>query len=163
MHVEPLEPISAADQQARVARVDAIARGMGFVGTVAYRHVATSSGGAQYGMGPTVDQDVLIVYAEAFRRDAVRDDFSLEAIIAHERGHQLIYRHDRLRRNAPREMSSVTEEVLASLLGSLVVSRVRDREDLVAKAIVELLDRGLSLTDASRRIQELLMYLEEIL
>jgi len=49
------------------------------------------------------------------------------------------------------------------LLGSLVVSHVRDREDLVAKAIAGLLDRGWSLTDASRRIQELLLYLEEIL
>jgi hypothetical protein len=133
------------------------------VGKVEYRHVATSSGGAQYGMAPTIEQDVLIVYAEAFRRDVAGDDFSLEAIIAHERGHQLVCRHERLRRNAPREMTAVTEEILASLFGSLLARRLGDREDLVAKAILELLDRGLPLKDASRRIQELLVYLEGIL
>ncbi len=72
-------------------------------------------------MGSTIEQDVLVLYPAAWRRDADPDDFSLEAIIAHERGHQLVWRHDRLRRNMPSGMSEVTEEVLASLITHLRV------------------------------------------
>ena len=111
--------------------------------------MATSSGGAQYGIGPTVEQDVLVVYAEAFRRDAAGDDFSLAAIIAHECEHQVILRNERLRRNLPADMSATTEEVLASLVGALLLEDVREREDLVTKAIVELSERGMPLPTAS--------------
>lgn len=163
MHQEPPAPISAKEQSARSARVITIARGLGFVGTVEYRHVATRSGGAQYGIGPTIDSDALIVYAEAFRRAAAGDDFSLEAIIAHERGHQLVFRHERLRRSLPRSISLVTEEILASLVGSLVVKNLHDSEDLVAKALGELLGCGIRLAEASRRIREVLTYLESVL
>jgi hypothetical protein len=34
-------------------------------------------------MGPDIQQDVLVVFAEAFRRSAAGDDFTVEAIIAH--------------------------------------------------------------------------------
>src|SRR5438046_170912 len=88
-------------------------------------------GGAQYGMAPIIEQDLLLVYADAFRRDAAGDDFSLPAIIAHERGHQVLCRHERLRRNTPQEMSSATEEVLASLIGALISDDSRDGEMLV--------------------------------
>ncbi len=83
MHDDAPEPISAAEERARLARVDAVARRLDFVGRVEYRHVSTRSGGAQYGMGATVEGDLLVVYPEAFRRDSAPDDFSLEAIIAH--------------------------------------------------------------------------------
>jgi hypothetical protein len=59
MQNEPPDPISEPEQQARQARVEAIARRLGFIGRIEYRHVATSSGGAQYGIGPTSEQDVL--------------------------------------------------------------------------------------------------------
>jgi hypothetical protein len=155
-----LEGLSAAEHAARLARVSAIARRLGFVGIVEYRH---RSGGAQYGMAPTIEQDSLLVYAEAFRRDAASDDFSLPAIIAHERGHQILCRHERLRRNTPQEMSEATEEVLASLIGALISDDPRDGEMLVLKALSELVDRGMPAADASRRVEKILTYLEAIL
>jgi hypothetical protein len=60
-------------------------------------------------------------------------------------------------------MSDLTEEVLASLVGSLIVKRPADREDLVSKAMVELSDRGMPLVDAVRRVKGLLALLEGIL
>jgi hypothetical protein len=51
---------------------------------VEYRHVYSQTGGAQYGRGNTPEEDLLTVYAEAFERDADPQDFSLEAMIAHE-------------------------------------------------------------------------------
>lgn len=60
---------------------------MGFRGVVEYRHVYSQAGGAQYGLAATEDEDLLIVYAEAFDRDADPEDFALESIGAHERGH----------------------------------------------------------------------------
>jgi hypothetical protein len=80
---------------ARVARV------LGFVGRVEYRHVYSQTGGAQYGRGTVEANDLLTVYAEAFERDANPEDFSLEAILAHERGHQLLARHPRLAKRWP--------------------------------------------------------------
>jgi hypothetical protein len=163
MQHEPPAPILEIEQQARQARVEEIARRFGFIGRVEYRHVATNSGGAQYGTGPSVEQDVLVVYAEAFRRDAAGDDFSLAAIIAHERGHQVILRNERLHRNLPADMSATTEEVLASLVGAMLLEDVREREDLVAKAIVELSERGMPLPTAAQRVRELLTFLEGFL
>jgi|SRR5579884_1858748 len=120
MHDKPPRAISTQQQIARRARVEAIARELGFVGAVEYRHVSTASGGAQYGMASTEVEDLLVVYPIAFERDSDPDDFSLEAIIAHERGHQLVCRHKRLRRNMPDPMSEATEEVLASLVGAVI-------------------------------------------
>jgi hypothetical protein len=163
MPEESPKPISAMEERARLARVRALARALGFVGRVEYRHVTTRSGGAQNGLGPIVAEDLLVVYPEAFRRDADPDDFSLEAILAHERGHQLIYRDDRLRRNIPDEMSSVTEEVLASLLGAIMVKDPRASDDLVLKALFILVEQGMGADEASRRVQEVLKYLEATL
>jgi hypothetical protein len=163
MEEESLQPISATENAARRARAEAIARRVGFVGVVEYRHAISLSGGAQYGMAPTIEQDVLLLYAEAFRRDAAGDDFTLAAIIAHERGHQLLCRHERLRRNIPAAMSAVTEEVLASLIGSLIADDSRDREMLVLKALAELVDRRMPAADARRRVEDILSYLEAVL
>ncbi len=163
MHEKAPQPISAAEHDARLARVVGIAHRLAFVGKVEYRHVSTTSGGAQYGLGPTIEEDLLVVYPEGFRRDAAGDDFSLAAIIAHECGHQILSRHERLRRNTPKPMSAVTEEVLASLVGSTIVGDANDSEALVAKAVAELLDRGMPPTDASQRVRTLLDILEKIL
>jgi hypothetical protein len=163
MHEESPEPISLEEHEARLERVQAIARRLGFVGTVEYRHVYSRSGGAHYGIGPDIGRDVLVVDAEAFRRDAAGDDFSLAAIIAHERGHQLLCRHERLRRILPKEMSATTEELLASLLGSLITDRSRDSEALVMKALAELVGRGMTLAEASRHVEHVLGDLEAVL
>ncbi len=157
------QPISGPEHRARQNRVEAIAHRLGFVGTVEYRHVSTRSGGAQYGMGAAIEKDGLIVYPEAFRRDAAGDNFSLEAIIAHERGHQLLCRHQRLRRNTPKDMSAVIEEVLASLIGSLIVDDPGDGEVLILKALFSLVEGGMPTEEASGRVQEILDYLEAVL
>src|SRR5688572_25061100 len=89
-------PIPPAESRRRRARALREARAVRFVGRVEYRHVYSRSGGAQYGRGAGEGGDVLTVYAEAFDRDADPEDFSLRAILAHERGHQLLARHPRL-------------------------------------------------------------------
>jgi hypothetical protein len=125
-----------------------------FVGRVEYRHVYSQSGGAQYARGVGEAGDVLTVYAEAFDRDANPDDFSLAAIVAHERGHQLLARHPRLaRRFAGSTLAA--EEVLASLLGALVLGPGNDRDTLVAKATVEVLSSGRVPVAAVRLIGDL--------
>src|SRR6266481_6451352 len=102
-------PISAHERSARQRRITQIAHRLGFAGQIEYRHVYSQAGGAQYGLAVAPEYDLLIVYAEAFERDADPDDFSLEAIIAHERGHQLLARHQPLTRNLPPAWSRVSE------------------------------------------------------
>jgi hypothetical protein len=131
-----------------------LARALGFVGRVEYRHVYSQSGGAQYGRGTAAGTDVLLVYAEAFDRDADPDDFSLAAIVAHERGHQVLARHPRLSVLLA-SASPAAEEVLASLLGALVLEPGPDRDALLDKAAFELLSRGATAETAERVIANL--------
>jgi hypothetical protein len=114
-------------------------------------------------MGAAAEEDLVVVYPEAFRRDADPDDFSLEAILAHERGHQVIYRNERLRRNVPEDLSGVAEEVLASLVGGILTNDPRASDDLVLKALFLLVEQGMQPNEASERVQEVLRYLEAIL
>ena len=108
-----------------------------FVGRIEYRHVYSQTGGAQYARGSNADEDLLTVYAEAFERDADPEDFSLEAILAHERGHQLLARHPRIaKRVTAAGISAGSEEILASLLGAMHCHVNADRDALVAKATV---------------------------
>ena len=86
------DPISAEELETRHRRVMSISVDLGFVGSVEYRHVYSRSGGAQYGIGPSADDDIMVLYAEAFERDADPADFNLEALIAHECGHQRLHR-----------------------------------------------------------------------
>jgi hypothetical protein len=136
---------------------------MGFVGRVEYRHVYSQAGGAQYGLAPKPEQDLLVVYADAFERDANPDDFSLEAILAHERGHQLLARHQRLTRNLPPAWSGVTEEIVASLLGSLLAEKEKDQQDLLLKALFEADKQGMAPDRATLLIMELRALLEKTL
>jgi hypothetical protein len=156
-------PISATEQRARQRRVVQVARRLGFLGRVEYRHVYSLAGGAQYGLAAEPNQDLLIVYAEAFERDADPEDFSLEAIFSHERGHQLLARHPPLTRNLPRAWSGVSEEIVASLLGSLLVDKEKDQQDLVLKALFEADKQGLEPDRALLLILELRVLLERIL
>jgi hypothetical protein len=136
---------------------------LGFVGRVEYRHVYSQTGGAQYGRGSTPEEDLLTVYAEAFQRDTDPEDFSLQAIMAHERGHQLLARHPRISRRLGGRISVGSEEILASLLGAMLCDAPMDRDALVAKATVELLNHGEAIDVATRRLQELWTLLEAIL
>ena len=133
-------PIPPDELHRRRARALEAARSVGFVGRVEYRHVYSQSGGAQYGHGAGAGGDLLTVYAQAFERDANPDDFSLRAIIAHERGHQLVARHPDL--SLLRGASPAAEEVLASLLGALALGPGLDRDALVDKATFDVLSAG---------------------
>ena len=154
--------ISAAQLLARENRVLLIAKAFGFVGNVEYRHVYSQTGGAQYGRGSTPGADLLTVYAEAFDRDADPEDFSLEAMIAHERGHQILARHPRLAKRVA-GVSEASEEILASLVGAMICTEDTDRVALYAKAAAELLDHGQNTAAANRQLQELWELLEAIL
>ena len=157
------KPITRAEQEARGKRFIEIGRTLGFVGSMEYRHVYSRSGGGQYCIGPSHDKDVLLLYAEAFERDADPDDFSLEAIIAHECGHQLIQRHGRLKQYVAKTPSLIAEEILASLIGSLITEDVSDRQLLFAKAVAELLKSGVPAVAGVRLATDLRAHLRRIL
>lgn len=157
------QPISKSELTKRLERSTRIGRNLDFEGTIEYRHVYSQAGGAQYGQAASPDEDLLIVYAEAFERDADPDDFSLEAILAHERGNQLLARHERLQRNLPGGWSTGSEEIVASLLGSLIVKDEKDQQDLLLKAIFEAETRGLKTEASVQLIIELRSLLEKIL
>lgn len=148
------QPIGPATARRRRSVALGLARAVGFVGRVEYRHVYSQSGGGQYGRGAEAGRDLLIVYAEAFDRDADPDDFSLAAIIAHERGHQVLARHPRLS-GLLASASPAAEEVLASLLGALALQPGPDRDTLVDKAAFELVSRGATAETAERVITNL--------
>lgn len=97
---------------------------------------------------------MLTVYAEAFERDADPEDFSLEAMLAHERGHQILARHPRIAKRVA-GISEASEEILASLVGAMICNADADRVSLFAKAAAELLDRGQNAESANRQLQEL--------
>lgn len=120
------------------------------------------SGGAHYGRGSSQKVDLLTVTAEAFERDADSEDFSLLAIVAHERGHQIVARHPRLSRRLSGS-SLAAEEVLASLLGALTLGSGFDSDSLVAKATAELLVNGVAPDGAVRLIEELWTTMKELL
>jgi len=155
--------ITPVQSQRRLGRVTAIARSLGFIGKIEYCHVFCQSGGAQYGKGQSSSDDLLIVYAEAFNRDSDPDDFSLDAIIAHECGHQLLARHPRIVKHITKPVSLASEEILASLLGAMICQEQSDRDALLAKATVELVEHGEQLTLAVERLQELWDLLETLL
>src|SRR5689334_11111754 len=131
-------PLTPTALRARRSRVGRLARELGFIGRVEYRHVYSQTGGAQYGRGSVAEEDLLTVYAEAFERDDDPADFSLEAIVAHEPGHHLLARHQRIAKRVAGRISLASEEILASVLGAMIVSSLSDRDALIAKATVEL-------------------------
>ena len=153
----PQEPKELDEDQVarRLARVSRLASAFGFTGQVEYRHAYSQSGGAQFCFGPGSASDLLLVYAEAFERDRDPDDFSLAAIVAHECGHQRLLRNPSLAVIGRKLSGQVFEEVLASLIGSLLVNDSRDAEDLVGKATVDLATIGLSAVSVVRTIEQL--------
>ncbi len=123
-------PISTTELQARRRRISAISVALGFVGHVEYRHVYSRSGGAQYGIGPSVDDDIMVLYAEAFERDADPEDFGLEALIAHECGHQRLHRDSKLRAVLAKFPGERFEEILASVVGAILLDESESAQTL---------------------------------
>jgi hypothetical protein len=156
-------PLSESALQARRARVIAIAQMLGFVGKVEYCHAySDGTGGAQYGQASAENHDLLIVYAKAFDRDADPEDFSLEATIAHETGHQILARHPRIAKRVA-GISRESEEILALLIGAIICSVERDRRALYMKAAGELAERRHSPESIERQLLTLWELLEAML
>lgn len=154
--------LTSGEQRARRRRAARVAQKLGFVGRVEYRHIYSQTGGAQYGRGSSQEADLLTVYAEAFERDADPEHISLEGMIAHECGHQILARHPRIAKRVT-GVSVASEEILASLLGAMICNDDTDRVTLFAKATAELLDRGQSAEAANRQLQKLWDLLEALL
>jgi hypothetical protein len=152
-----------AARRQRLNRVLRIARQLGFEGKVEYRHVYSGAGGAQYGQATTIESDLLIVYAEAFERDDNPDDFSLTAILAHERGHQLLARHPRIVKHVAGRISDASEEILASVLGVILCQDELDRDCLMLKATLALAEYGESPDVAYQNLEALKNLLEALL
>ena len=148
-------PISAQEKRRRLERIRRLAKEQGFEGHVEYHHMLSATGGAQYRIGATASGDRLLVFVEAFERDADPVDFSLEAILAHERGHQLLIRHARLSLLVARASSVASEEILASLVGSLLANKPEDRQDLFSKALAEAITYGMESAQAARLLHDL--------
>ena len=149
------QPIGPVETRRRRSVALRLARAVGFVGHLSSAGTSiVSPAGAQCGRGSEAGTDLLTVYAEAFDRDANPDDFSLSAMIAHERGHQIFARHPRLSVLLA-SASPAAEEVLASLLGALVIEPGQDRDTLVDKAAFELVNRGATAEMAERVITNL--------
>jgi hypothetical protein len=155
-------PLSPEEQRARQRQAARVARQLGFVGRVEYRHIFSQTGGAQYGRGSSQEADLLTVYAEAFERDAHPEDFSLEAMIAHECGYQILARHPRIAKRVA-GVSRASEEILASLLGAMICNSDTGRDSLYAKAAADLIDCGKSADAVTRQLQELWDLLEALL
>ncbi len=156
-------PLSSSQLRARVERVGRIANELGFTGAVEYRNVYSKSGGAQYGRGRNEEYDQLIVYAEAFDRDANPEDFSLTAIIAHERGHQILARHPRIAKWVEGKISEASEEILAAVIGSILCKDETDQDNLMLQATAILSDHGEMADVAMQRIQYFRALFEELL
>jgi hypothetical protein len=156
------DAIPPAEIRRRRARAVRLARSLGFVGRIEYRHVYAPTGGAQYGRGVDEGSDLLWLSAEAFERDAAGDDFSLRAIIAHERGHQVLARHPRFAGRMA-DMPSAAEEMLASLIGAWLVGAGADRDMLIDKAAADLLTAGAAPATTERQIKRWWELLEELL
>jgi hypothetical protein len=106
---------------------------------------------------------LIVVYAEAFDRDRDPRDFSLEAIIAHECGHQHLLRNRDLAPITTRLSGGIYEEILASLIGSRLVGRARDAEHLAWKPAHDLATVGLAPDAIARTIEQLRAVLKEVL
>jgi hypothetical protein len=72
-------------------------------------------------------------------------------------------RHPRISQRVKGRISAASEEILASLLGAMIGAVEADRDALMAKATVELLDHGETVEVAIRRLQELWDLLGELL
>jgi hypothetical protein len=161
-HLEP-RPISASEHRNRLRRANRSARRFGFTGRVEYRQAYSRTGGAQYCIGPSAEDDFLVLYAEAFERDADPADFSLEALIAHECGHRRLLRNRGLRTILTKFPGEPFEEILASLVSSLLLGEAASAQTLVWKATAELGQLGMSAASTIHFIERLRQLLRPFL
>src|SRR6202041_2719843 len=96
----------------------------------------------QYCIGPSADDDIMVLYAEAIERDADPEDFKLDALIAHECGHQRLIRDAKLRPLVAKFPGEDFEEILASLVGFILLGESESAQTLRWKATAELHDLG---------------------
>jgi len=162
VEVQP-SPISATEMESRLRRIRAMSLDLGFVGKVEYRHVYSQSGGAQYCIGPSVDDDIMVVYAEAFDRNADPEDFSLEAMIAHECGHQRLHRDSKMRKVLTKFPGDALEEIVASVLGAILLGKSESAQTLKWKAAAELTDLGVTADYARSFVADLGKLLRNLL
>lgn len=159
MNKQP-SPISPKENRLRLQRICKISVDLGFTGSVEYRHAYSRSGGGQYCIGPDAESDIMIVYAEAFERDADPDDYSLDAIIAHECGHQRLHRIPELQSIMEQFPGEAFEEILASFVGSLLLGEAESAWMLLVRAKSELGDLGLPSDVCAELTLKLMRHLE---
>jgi hypothetical protein len=157
------KPISDAELRKRQQRIAEISSELGFAGGVEYCHAYTRSGGAQYCIGPSADDDIMILYAEAFERGADPEDFPLEAIVAHEVGHQKLHRDPKFRAVMTQFGGAQFEEILASLVGCVLLGGGVPAHLLLCRAVAELGDRRISGQEAVRMAERLIRLMEQLL
>lgn len=80
--------------------------------------------------------------------------------MAHECGHQVFYRHRWLRRWFGADVSEAHEEVIASLIGALLVTTVADHDALKDKALGDALMAGTKPADSVAFINGIYKVLE---
>jgi len=157
------KPISDAEHRKRHQRIAEISNALGFAGKAEYCHAYTRSGGAQYCLGPSANDDIMILYAEAFDRDADPEDFPLEAIVAHEVGHQKLHRDPKFREVMRQLGGADFEEILASLVGCVLLGDGVPARLLLCRAVAELGDRHISGKEALRIAERLIRVMEQLL
>jgi hypothetical protein len=157
------KPISEAERRKRLERIAEISSELGFVGSVTYVHAYSQSGGAQYCIGPSASDDIMVLYAEAFERDADPEDFPLDAMIAHECGHQHLLRRPKLHQVLAQYPGADFEEILASVVGSLLLGDTESAKILRWKAEAELTDMGLSVEYSKRYVENLQTLLRQLI
>lgn len=156
-------PLSDGERVRRLERIVDLSAQLGFVGSVEYRHVYSQSGGAQYCIGPTANDDIMIIYAEAFERDADPEDFPLESVVAHECGHQRLNRDPKFQEVMRKFGGEEFEEILSSLVGCVLLGDGVPARLLLWRAIAELGDRRISTEEAIKLAERLMLVMEKLL
>lgn len=72
----------------------------------------------------------------------IRPSIPWRQSFAHERGHQIYFRHPRVHAIFAPKASRVMEEFAASIIGSILVEPIRDQRDLMYKACFEACNVG---------------------
>lgn len=159
----PPKPITLTERARRIDLVRQLAKKLRFCGRVEYHHRFSSAGPAQIRFGSKIVDDVMRVFAQAFDWSEDSQHFSPEAIMAHECGHQVFHRHRHLRRWFGSDISESHEEIVASLIGSLLVTSAADNDALRDKALGDALEAGTNPVDVTAMINGLRKFLEFML
>ena len=157
------EPILPEEHAARLLRISAIARSLGYQGKLEYRHLHSQSGGAQYCIGPAADDDIMVLYAKAFERDADPEEFNLDALIAHECGHHRLHRDPKFQPVREQYPGDDYEEILASFIGAFLLGESVSGEALLWRVSAELSDMGMSNEDVVLTMVRLQQTVEPLL